>query len=62
MGYDDWHHAVMGVGLLTDRGPSCVLARPRIRPVSRRRTVGSGGRPLTHGSGGSARCSVKFDG
>jgi hypothetical protein len=23
--YGDWHHAVMGVELLTDRGPSCVL-------------------------------------
>ena len=23
--YDDWHHAVMGVELLTDRGPLCVL-------------------------------------
>lgn len=23
--YDDWHHAVMGVELLTDRGPWCVL-------------------------------------
>lgn len=23
--YDDWHHAVMGVDLLTDRGPLCVL-------------------------------------
>jgi hypothetical protein len=23
--YQDWHHAVMGVDLLTDHGPSCVL-------------------------------------
>jgi hypothetical protein len=23
--YDDWHHAVMGVDLLTDHGPMCVL-------------------------------------
>lgn len=23
--YGEWHHAVMGVELLTDRGPSCVL-------------------------------------
>jgi hypothetical protein len=23
--YGDWHHAVMGVELLTERGPSCVL-------------------------------------
>lgn len=23
--YGDWHHAVMGVDLLTDRGPACVL-------------------------------------
>lgn len=23
--YGDWHHAVMGVDLLTDHGPSCVL-------------------------------------
>lgn len=23
--YGDWHHAVMGVELLTDRGPSCVV-------------------------------------
>jgi hypothetical protein len=23
--YGDWHHAVMGVDLLTDGGPSCVL-------------------------------------
>jgi hypothetical protein len=23
--YGDWHHAVMGVDLLTERGPSCVL-------------------------------------
>jgi hypothetical protein len=23
--YGDWHHAVMGVDLLTDTGPSCVL-------------------------------------
>jgi hypothetical protein len=22
----DWHHAAMGVDLLTDRGPSCVLS------------------------------------
>jgi hypothetical protein len=55
-------HALMGVGLLTDRGPSCVLARPRIRPISRRCTVGSGGGLLTRGCGGSARCSVKFGG
>jgi hypothetical protein len=24
-GYGDWHHAVLGVELLTDHGPSCVL-------------------------------------
>jgi hypothetical protein len=23
--YDDWHHAVMGVDLITEGGPSCVL-------------------------------------
>lgn len=23
--YDDWHHAVLGVELLTDHGPACVL-------------------------------------
>jgi len=30
--YGDWHHAVMGVDLLTDRGPSCVLWTSTFHP------------------------------
>lgn len=50
--YDDWHHAVMGVDLLTDRGPSCVLWTSTFypygvevfhMPVSQHITVGESG-------------------
>jgi hypothetical protein len=30
--YGDWHHAVMGVDLVTDRGPSCVLWTSTFHP------------------------------
>lgn len=31
--YGDWHHAVMGVDLLTDRGPMCVLWTNTFHPA-----------------------------
>src|SRR5258707_11922129 len=47
--YGDWHHAVMGVDLLTERGPSCVLWTDTFFPdragrPGRRRA----GRPVRH--------------
>jgi hypothetical protein len=30
--YGDWHHAVMGVDLLTDAGPSCILSTDTFYP------------------------------
>ena len=67
--YYDWHHAVMGVELLTDRGPSCVLWTSAFHPYGvevfhtpmSEHIAGGDSGPESWGASGSDRWRGRLD-
>jgi len=50
--YGDWHHAVMGVDLMTDRGPACVMWTNTFFPYGVEVFLSPAAEHLTLGEGG----------